>query len=264
MTRTAQRPTTAAIATTDDELAGLAAQLATPPHGGTEDWVEARDAFTSMHDTYTATVAAGAHPAAIHYCAALLESRASDLEAATPDTAKELKALCSNVLELAETVAFAAEHPLWAHEDTELRHPPPTPQRPGASFAEAAAWDMAPQDELDAIAELVAQDTAAAQQGLAWRSDRDRFLKYHAGFRIAGLNPAIAHYYTKEMIRCITDMLRHTITPEPARALHHRAQKLLWEIEDDAEYEMYCHDAASFEYAYPPTAARPQPATADD
>ena len=77
------------------------------------------------------------------------------------------------------------------------------------------------------------------------------------------LEPAIAHYYTNEMIRCITDMLRHAITPEPARALHHRAQKLLWEIEDDAEYEMYCHDVASFEYAYPPTAARPQPATAD-
>ena len=111
-----------------------------------------------MHGTYTAAVAAGAHPAAIHYCAALLESRASDLEAATSDTAKELKALCLNVLELAETVAFAAEHPLWAHEDTELRHPSPTPQRPGASFVEAAAWDMAPQDELDAVAELVGQD----------------------------------------------------------------------------------------------------------
>ena len=109
--------------------------------------------------------------------------------------------------------------------------------------------------ELDAFAELVGQDAAAAQQGLAWRSGRGWFLKYHAG-----LNPAIAHYYAKEMIRCITDMLRHAITPGPARALHRRAQKLLWEIEDDVEYEMYCHDVASFEYAYPQTAEGSLPA----
>ena len=231
--------------TLDDELVRLAAMTRQNPADEDEEWLYARDAFVLMQDVYASENGTAKHPAMVVNCALRMEGLADDLTHAAKG---ESKGLCWHIHCLTELVLFDAECCRDKWTDEELDQPPTYKQRPEATFAECDTWDKPPLEELAALAELLAQDSATESEWSIWRDQRDTFLKFYGGFCRPGLHPAVADYYAREMSRWISTMCRYASWGDHSKRMHERAERLLWEIVDDAADSMYGHDAADMEY----------------
>ena len=236
-----------ALRTTDEQLADLVAQLGDDSSGSGACYHAARGAFTTIHTVYSMACSSDAHPAIIRRCALLLETLADDLayeasSLAAGDAEDALALLCGEILAMSESLVLDAEHSVWMCDDDWLADPPHQEQRGGATLDESDGWDMPAKEQLAALTELLAQDSAIDGQWLCWRWEQERFMKYYFGFRNPKLHPAVAHHCARRMCRHVGGMARYGLRTETSKKFHERAKALLWEIVEDACADMYAHD----------------------